>query len=275
MIGKPYRSYVALGDSLAEGLGDFTFGHQRRDNGWSDRLAGLISQEAADFGYDFHYANLSIRGSNLPKVMSNQVPAALRLQPDLVTVMAGSNDLLTPADDLPNLKRLFREGVQQLLAAGCDVMVANTINPIHLRVFRPLLPKAERVTGLIEEVAAEFDVPVIDVYRIDSFKDLCFWAEDMVHFSGHGHTRVANQAAELIGLNYRFAEVPQQELGAPARGLLATAAWVRRDVLPFIDRRLKGRTSGDGLEPKISSLEPYAPAVDHWTIVPKLSLSTL
>ena len=37
MIGKPYRSYVAIGDSLSEGLGDFTFKNSRHHNGWTDR----------------------------------------------------------------------------------------------------------------------------------------------------------------------------------------------------------------------------------------------
>lgn len=267
MIGKPYRSYVAIGDSLSEGLGDFTFDAGREQNGWTDRLAALISRETRDQGYDFHYANLAIRGASLDKVMRQQAPEALRLQPDLITVMAGSNDLLTRTEKLPQLQAKFREGIQQLVASGADVVVANTINPLHLRIFAPLRVRAERVTDLVESVANEFDLPVIDVYRIERFRDLCFWADDMVHFSGHGHARVANQAAELLTLNYRFEELEAEKMSAPARGLADTFEWVTRDVIPFFERRIRGVTSGDGMSPKWPTLEPYAPTVDHWNLV--------
>lgn len=259
MIGKPYRSYVAIGDSLSEGLGDFDFGFRRVHNGWTDRLAGLLGREAADRNYVFHYANLAIRGSDLEKIVTVQLPEALRLQPDLVTVMAGSNDLMCSQERLVTLRGLLRDGVQQLLAAGCDVILVNTINPLHLRVFRPVAHRAKRVTAMIESVAEEFKVPVLDVFRIESFRDLCFWADDMVHFSGHGHITIANRAADLLKLEYRFRDVPVPEMSAPSRSLLATFEWIRRDVIPFFERKLQGRTSGDGLHPKLPTLSPYAP----------------
>lgn len=263
MIGKPYRSYVAIGDSLSEGLGDFTFNLDRHHNGWTDRLANIMAQEAKDSGYEFHYANLALRGSKLTKIMEQQLQHALRLQPDLVTVMAGSNDLMSKPETIARLREIYRDGLQQLLAAGCDVVVANTINPLHLKVFRPLRYRAERFSEMIEDVAAEFDIPVLDVYGIESFEQLMFWAEDMVHFSGHGHIKVANQAARLLGLNYRYPELDPQELTPISRTMVETVTWVGRDVIPFVQRKLKGVTSGDGLSPKHHKLEQFSPKLDH------------
>lgn len=265
MIGKPYRSYVAIGDSLSEGLGDFTFQNSRHYNGWTDRLAGLLAQEAQDAGYEFHFANLAIRGSKLRKVIDTQLPHALRMQPDLVTVMAGSNDIMTNPSSLPLLRQNLRDGIEQLLAAGCDVVVANTINPIHLRLFKPMRQKAELFSTLIETVADEFDVPVLDVFGIREFENLGYWAEDMVHFSGQGHIRIANDAAEILGLKYRFVT---PELMPVSRGLIETSRWVVRDVIPFFERKLKGVTSGDGLEPKHQSLEIFRPtsANSNWEL---------
>lgn len=269
MIGKPYRSYVAIGDSLSEGLGDFTFHHDRHHNGWTDRLAGMLAREAEDSGYEFQYANLAIRGAKLQKIMETQLRQALRLQPDLVTVMAGSNDLLSSEDKLPAIRDRFRNGLLELTAAGCDVVVANTINPLHLRVFRPLLHRAERFSSMIGEVAADFDIPVLDIHGITDFEQLLFWAEDMVHFSGHGHITVANRAAELLDLRYRYPELDPLELTPLSRGALDTAAWIVRDVIPFFQRKLRGVTSGDGLEPKQSRLEPYNPKLEHphWQLI--------
>jgi lysophospholipase L1-like esterase len=266
VIGKPYRSYVAIGDSLSEGLGDFTFKNTRHYNGWTDRLAGLMAQEANDSGYEFQYANLAIRGAKLQKIIDVQLPQALRLQPDLVTVMAGSNDIMTNPGSLPALRDNLRDGIHQLLAAGCDVVVANTINPIHLKVFKPMRHKAELFSTLIETVADEFEVPVLDVFGIREFENLSYWAEDMVHFSGQGHIRIANDAAALLGLNYRFVN---PELTAVSRGLIDTARWIARDVIPFFDRKLKGVTSGDGMQPKHSALSPFDPGVSqpNWEMV--------
>lgn len=269
VIGKPYRSYVAIGDSLSEGLGDFTFNLDRNLNGWTDRLACILAKEAEDAGYEFHYANLALRGSKLSKIMEQQLQHALRMQPDLVTVMAGSNDLMSKPEALAELRVIYRDGLMQLLAAGCDVVVANTINPLHLKVFRPLRYRAERFSEMIEDVAAELEIPVLDIYGIESFEQLMFWAEDMVHFSGYGHIKVANQAAKLLDLRYRYPELEEQELTKISRGLVETVTWVGRDVIPFFQRKIKSITSGDGLDPKHLKLESFSPKTDHpnWQLV--------
>ena len=251
MAGAPYRSYVAIGDSLSEGLGDFTFNQQREHNGWTDRLAGLLSFET----HDFHYANLALRGSKMRNIMGGQLEAALRLQPDLVTVMAGSNDFST--NDLAGLEVVFRDGLQLLQAAGCDVIVANTIRPAHLKFFRKVLPRAFRMSQMIDRVAAELNIPVLDVHGIEDFTDLAFWAEDMVHFSGHGHVRLANEAADLLGLKHRIPEAEKHAMEAPPRDLYSTLRWYKEYVLPFIERRLRGTSSGDGMTSKHLSLAPY------------------
>jgi lysophospholipase L1-like esterase len=266
MNGAPYRSYVAIGDSLSEGLGDFTFDRKREHNGWTDRLAALLSLESQARGIDFHFANLALRGSKMRGIMTTQLEAALRLQPDLVTIMAGSNDFMTRKETLPELEQIFRDGLLLLQAAGCDVVVANTIRPAHLKFFRRVLPKAERMTALIERVAAELNIPVIDVYGIEHLEELAYWAEDMVHFSGHGHIKVANKAAELLGLTHRMPEAAPHELIAPSRGLYATLRWYVVHVLPFIERRIKGKSSGDGMLSKHLSLVPFDAA--NFEVVP-------
>ena len=269
MIGKPYRSYVAIGDSLSEGLGDFTFHITREHNGWTDRLAGALSKEANDSGYEFHYANLALRGSKLSAIMHEQLRAALRLQPDLVTVMAGSNDLLSRSSSLDELREIFRNGILELLGAGCDVVIANTINPIHLKIFRPLSFKASKFSQMLAEIASEFELPLLDVHGIADFSHLSYWAKDMVHFSGYGHIVVANRAAELLGLKYRFPEPDPQSLAATSRGFLETLTWLAVDVVPFFERRLRGVSSGDGMQPKHSKLQPYSDEylVSNWNLV--------
>ena len=119
------RKYVAIGDSLSEGLGDWGFEHGREGCGWTDRLAGLLGQQAAIYGQDLEYANLAIRGSKMLEILTAQLEDALALKPDLVTIMAGSNDLMRPRSQHPALQALLRGAIERLLASGCQVVVAN------------------------------------------------------------------------------------------------------------------------------------------------------
>lgn len=250
-------SYVAIGDSLSEGLGDFSFLERRVHSGWTDRFATLLARDAELEGREFRYANLAIRGANIKAIMGSQLDRALMLKPDLVTVMAGQNDFFCKAEDLPELERIFREGIQKLLDAGCQVIVSNTINPIHLIVFRRMARLATTITEIIERVARELEVSILDVHRMESFSEVRYWAEDMVHFSGPGHIKVANKAADILQLRYRQSELDDCEIWIPKRGLIGTSRWVVLHVIPFIVRRLRGVTSGDRLAPKLPELTSF------------------
>jgi hypothetical protein len=84
----------------------------------------------------------------------------------------------------------------------------------------------------------------------------------MVHFSGYGHTRIANKAAELLQLTHRFEEEEEFEMLGPGRSFFDTIRWVWVYVLPFIGRRIRGASSGDGLEPKYPQWTNYSD--DEW-----------
>ena len=80
-----FSRYVAIGDSLTEGLGDDPWpGDVPR--GWADRVAQHLTDQA---GHPVHYANLAVRGQKAAQVRATQLPAALAAGPDLVTVTAG------------------------------------------------------------------------------------------------------------------------------------------------------------------------------------------
>ena len=85
---------VCVGDSFTEGMSDDLRpdGHHL---GWADRVAEVLSSQSTDFAY----ANLAIRGRLLQQISDEQVDAALALNPDLITVSAGGNDIIRPGTD--------------------------------------------------------------------------------------------------------------------------------------------------------------------------------
>ncbi|WP_380166256.1 SGNH/GDSL hydrolase family protein [Jannaschia sp. R86511] len=78
--------YVALGDSTAQGVGA-----SRPDRGY----VGLIAQRLrAQTGRAVQVVNLSTSGARIDDVVTQQVPRMTGLEPDLITVGIGGNDLL-------------------------------------------------------------------------------------------------------------------------------------------------------------------------------------
>lgn len=248
-----YRSYVALGDSLTEGLGDFDFEVSRFGCGWADRLAELFARVAFEAGENFDYANLALRGSSLYEILTAQLEDAIALQPDFVSIFAGSNDFMRSKKSHPEMRALLRGAVERLHAAGSHVLLVNTVNPVHLGLFKPLSNKARDMSRLIDEVATEYQVPLLNLFAMREFEDLKFWCDDMVHFSGHGHIRIANRAAQMLGIDQGFEEADPADMKRPDRSAAAVFRWSIKHVLPYLIRRIRRRSSGDGLEPKHDS----------------------
>jgi hypothetical protein len=81
------------------------------------------------------------------------------------------------------------------------------------------------------------------------------WDGDRIHLTDEGHRRTALAAAAALGLpgadgdDWRIPLPPQAP--RPLRAEISEeAAWVRGFVAPWIGRRLRGRSSGDGRTPK-------------------------
>ena len=83
---------MAIGDSFTEGLNDPAPGGGFR--GWADLVAGALAAQRPGF----RYANLAIRGKLVGQVVAEQVPRAVELAPDLVSLAAGGNDILRGTD---------------------------------------------------------------------------------------------------------------------------------------------------------------------------------
>src|SRR5262245_54681781 len=114
----PWSRYVAIGDSFTEGLWDSPDGPDAPTRGWADVLAARLSARRVAAGEEpLSYANLAIRGKLLRPILVDQVPAALELKPDLVSLVGGGNDILRPAADVDRLARNLEAAVVRLREA--------------------------------------------------------------------------------------------------------------------------------------------------------------
>jgi lysophospholipase L1-like esterase len=267
---KVFRRFVAIGDSLTEGLGDERFHWDRQHAGWADRLAAILHESSASEGVALRYANLAVRSRKIEQVMTTQLEHALDLKPDLVTVMAGGNNLWNSDVDWVRVSALYRDGISRLRDSGATVLVANSINPVHVRAFSSGRARAERMTEMIEDVAAEMGCGVIDLFRHELLHDVRAWARDRVHFGVGAHSSVANAAAGVLQLSKRIL-MPESDVLSDARhSARDLAAWMARDVTPYFVRVARGTTAGDGVVAKRPRLSP----IDNhpWSIIDTVSL---
>jgi len=244
-----WRRYLALGDSFTEGLSDADPSRPGEFRGWADRLAEHLAAAAPDT--DVEYANLAVRGRLLSQVLAEQVPVALDAQPDLVSLVAGGNDLLRPGSDPDELAGRLEEAVVRFRAAGADVLLATGVDPRQTPILRRTRGRVAVFNANLWSVAARTGAAVLDQWGAAWIQDWRMWDTDRIHLTGEGHRRTALAAAAVLGLpgadgeDWRTPLPPQ-----PPRALRAAvgeeAAWVRSFVAPWIGRRLRGRSSGDG-----------------------------
>jgi lysophospholipase L1-like esterase len=250
---SPWRRYIALGDSFTEGLSDPDPSRPGEFRGWADRLAGHLAAAAPDA--DVEYANLAVRGRLLPQVLAEQVPVALEAKPDLVSLVAGGNDLLRPGADPDELVASLEAAVVRFRAAGADVLLATGVDPRQTPILRRTRGRVAVFNADLWSVAARTGSAVLDQWGAGWIQDRRMWDSDRIHLTDEGHRRTALAAAAALGLPGADGEDWRTPLPpAPARARRAAvaeeAAWVRGFVAPWIGRRLRGRSSGDGRAPK-------------------------
>ena len=249
----PVGSFVALGDSFTEGVDDpYPDGTFR---GWADRFAGQL--EAASPG--LRYANLAIRGKVLSQVLDEQIPAAIALAPDLVSIAAGGNDLLRPRSDPDALAAGFEQAVAALRESGSQVMLFTGFDPGGFPVIRLIRGKAAAFNAQLREAATKHGCLHVDLWSMRVLADRREWCEDRLHLAADGHRRVALRACEVAGIpvaaDWREPLPPD-----PAPGWVTARQqdmyWARTYAVPWLQRRLRGTSSGDGIRPKRPDLAP-------------------
>jgi lysophospholipase L1-like esterase/GNAT superfamily N-acetyltransferase len=205
-----WRSYVALGDSFTEGVGDPdpVTGVER---GWADRVAAALARGRPDVGY----ANLAIRGLLLDRVVATQVPEAVRLAPDLVSICAAGNDLLRPSADPDALAERLEGAVATLRATGADVLVFTGFNTRESPLLNLIARRLAAMNQHIRDIAARQDAYLVDLWAMAPLADARARTDDRLHLNAAGHAKVAARVCEVLGLAARGAHHVDR---APHRG---------------------------------------------------------
>jgi lysophospholipase L1-like esterase len=171
--------WVVLGDSMSQGIGA-----SRYDCGWVSQLQLLLDQA----GHPYRVLNLSVYGARVEDVLTRQLPAMqdLAAEPDLVTVLIGSNDLVSTKhrrDLLSNYRRLLHQ-----LPRGS--VIASPFGNFGV---------GRQINALIAEQSADRGFKVLNNREEASFAS---WrdklAEDHFHPSDRGYAELAESFFHTI-----------------------------------------------------------------------------
>ncbi len=242
---RRWRSYVALGDSLTEGLCDP--GPDGVLRGWADRLALLL---AADGGIRF--ANLAVRSRRVHHVSGEQLVLARRLRPDLVSILIGGNDMVRSRVDIPALADSLEQTVRTLRADGADVLLVTPFLP-RRRAARLYTARFAAFAGLLAGIAERTGAILLDTDLHPVLAEREHWGEDIVHLSSRGHRFLAYRAGEVLGVPHAEALGDLDAVFHGAEDRISRLAWWREYALPWVWRRLHGRVAGDGRVAKHSA----------------------
>ncbi len=252
----PWSRYVALGDSFTEGIGDPEPKSPGGNRGWADRVAEVLSTKTDDFAY----ANLAIRGRLLRQILSEQVDVALALRPDLITISAGGNDIIRPNTDPDRLAAILEQGITRLRSDGATVVLFTGPD----LGMTPVLGRSRGKVAIYNEnlraIALRHDLVVADLWALRELSDTRMWAPDRLHFSPIGHNTIARMVLEALNVDNDLKPFSPEPLErVPWRqARVEDMGWAREFLMPWVLRRIRHQSSGDGITAKRPDAGPYS-----------------
>ena len=256
VYAHPWTRFVAIGDSFTEGIGDPEPTSPGGHRGWADRVAEVLSVNVPDFAY----ANLAIRGRLLQQIIDEQVDAALELMPDLITFSAGGNDIIRLGSDPDEVSERYEGAVARLVSSGATVVIFTGPDFGGTPVLRRARPKIAIYNENLHAIALRHNTLVADMWAVRDVKNPQMWAEDRLHLSSLGHHTVARAVLKTLEVSHDLTPMEPQPLPKRSWRQARTndIVWARRYFAPWIMRRLRGQSSGDGITPKRPIPGPYS-----------------
>ncbi|MEU3571540.1 SGNH/GDSL hydrolase family protein [Kitasatospora sp. NPDC036755] len=188
--------FVALGDSLTEGIGD-QVGEGWR--GWAAVLAGSLAPE----GRQVEFTNLAYSGALTSELTNRQLPAALALRPQLAAVVVGGNDTLRTGFDIRRTTRELDATMGELSGQGAGLLTACLPDPGSLLrlpapLARPLARRMRAVNTVVHALTERHRAVHLHIAELPWLAERRLLSVDRLHPSAEGHHLIARRFHGLL-----------------------------------------------------------------------------
>ncbi|WP_439022738.1 SGNH/GDSL hydrolase family protein [Bacillus thuringiensis] len=182
-----WKRFVAIGDSFTEGIGDEVEGIALKS--WVDHFVQLCVN-------DIEYVNFAKRGLVTKEIRSQQLEKALTFKPDLVSLIAGANDVLKGRWNHQAYKNDMEFMIDKLSKTDADIIIANlpdfTVRlPFSSEKKQVIQEQLLEANDVIRSLSREYKLHHIDFWNHQLVTDNTLWSTDLIHPNSKGYVKVA------------------------------------------------------------------------------------
>ncbi|MEU5237614.1 SGNH/GDSL hydrolase family protein [Streptomyces lydicus] len=192
LTGAPWGRYAVIGDSLSAGTGDPAPGYQ--DQGWSDRVAGVLLSVRPDL----QYLNVSEIGATTAQTLENQAARMAEFSPDLLHLPCGANDIVRRRPDFGEIERTLRQMYSLAKGTGALLITFTLGRAYDVPVFPDWPERITAVNEIVRGLASEYDALVVDMWDHPVNDRGNVLSEDRIHFSTSGQAVMATEVVKKL-----------------------------------------------------------------------------
>lgn len=207
-----WHTYVAIGDSIAEGFGDMVPGYD--NHGWVPLVVGQLRK----LNPEIKAYNFGQPGSTIETVKQFQVEGALAKAPDLITLTIGANDANEAGWTSKSFANQYAGLLQFLIAPGRtlitmtypsseDVFRDNFRNSVQVDGWSRYFERLNDINQTIRETSKTYNLVCFEFEGFEPFHDPQNLSNDMVHPNSRGYWLAAQHMLSLFQTHFALPEL--------------------------------------------------------------------
>lgn len=184
----PWRRFAVMGDSMAAGVGGPSAGYA--DLPWPARVVQALRYSRPDVAY----LNTGVANLKTAEILRTQLEPVLDFQPDLVSIVAGSNDAFSRSSDLDEVQDSLDATYATFTERGAHLLLFTVTNVFDKS--EQLAPFGKRIADLndrIRALAAKHQATLIEMWDHPIRHAPELMSADGLHFSMMGQAVLASE----------------------------------------------------------------------------------